>query len=110
MDADVEYMIARTSMEGAIADFLKKAKVAGISDEYIVEDITEAVSNASDEDIALVTEDEYVEIKEALERVEKLLLLYLKDTDDEDDEDEPLGNKKPWINPKTGKPRNRSKQ
>jgi hypothetical protein len=51
---DGEYMEARSRMEEAIGEFHKAAMAAEIERDYIVEDITAAVSNATDEDIELV--------------------------------------------------------
>jgi hypothetical protein len=56
MSADEEYMEAQTRMEGAIEDFYEKALKAKIDEEYIIEDITEAVKNATNDEICLESE------------------------------------------------------
>lgn len=56
MDKDEEYMEARLRMESSIAYFYEKAQAADIDREYIVEDITDAVFNATNEKIKLEEE------------------------------------------------------
>jgi hypothetical protein len=53
MDADNEYAEARITLDGAMAEYIKKAQAIGVDNAGIARDVCDSLFDASDGDIKL---------------------------------------------------------